>query len=81
MATHQIKKEEHHIMTPDLLTLIISNVPNFVGFALLAYIQYVLHQRQIAQYDRLFDAYLDLLGDCLPDDEAAPETSDKRKRK
>lgn len=64
-------------MSADLMTLIISNVPNFVGFAVLAYVQYISYVRQLRQYEQLFDAYQRLLEDCLPDSDAAFVASDK----
>lgn len=51
-------------MEVDLLRLIITNLPNFAGFAVLAFVQWSTSKRQDEQYDALLKEFLELLRDC-----------------
>lgn len=51
-------------MTPDIVTLIVSNLPNFAGFAVLALVQWLVFRRMADQYDKLLLAFLELMRDC-----------------
>lgn len=45
------------IATPELITMIISNFPNFIGFIVLAYVLYRFVGEIHERYDRLLDMY------------------------
>lgn len=48
-------------MTPEFVTQLIANAPNFIGFVLLAYVQDRNNRRLIEMYDRLSQRYDDLV--------------------
>lgn len=67
-------------MTPDLVTLVISNIPNFAGFAILALVQWMVFKRAADQYDKLLAAFLELLKDCGKTDKQVEAVANTLKR-
>lgn len=49
------------IATPELIAMIISNFPNFIGFIVLAYVLYRFIGEVHERYDRLLDMYHNLV--------------------
>lgn len=49
------------MMTPELTQLIIANLPNYAGFAMLALVQWQVGKRAEARYDALMQRYDELV--------------------
>lgn len=42
-------------MEVDIVTLVVSNIPNFVGFAVLAYIQWLVYEKLVSVLDKCLE--------------------------